>query len=150
MIWVKTDAGRAEMQSRALVKDRARRNLLLTIDGNKSEEMLLSGLAGISAADFEALRQLGLIKPVSGQGNGSARLPPLSSTTHLSHPEFTAVLADLISSHLGMRGFTLGRAVEKASTPEELQDVGERVLDMLRERKGDAVADAARVQLYGA
>ena len=33
VIWVKTDAGRAEMQNRALVKERARRNLLLLIDG---------------------------------------------------------------------------------------------------------------------
>ena len=33
MIWIKTDAGRHEMQARALVKERARRNLLLVIDG---------------------------------------------------------------------------------------------------------------------
>ena len=49
VIWVKTDAGRAEMQTRALVKERARRNLLLLIDGSKSEEMLLANLAGITA-----------------------------------------------------------------------------------------------------
>ena len=56
MIWAKTDAGRAEMQTRALVKERARRNLLLLIDGVKSEEMLLANLAGISRRDFQALR----------------------------------------------------------------------------------------------
>ena len=54
MIWVKTEAGRAEMQSRALVKDRARRNLLLLIDGTKTEEMLLANLTGISAEDFRS------------------------------------------------------------------------------------------------
>lgn len=169
MIWVKTDAGRAEMQSRALVKDRARRNLLLTIDGSKSEEMLLSGLAGISAADFQELRRLGLIEPAPRQGSsGSGRAgrsevslgtgvpppappaPPPAAAAQLSYPEFTAALTDLISSHLGLRGFTLSLAVEKASTPEELQDVAKRVLDLLRERKGDAVADAARIRLYGA
>ena len=53
MIWVKTDAGRVEMQARALVKDRARRNLLLLIDGVKSEEMLLAHLAGISAYTYQ-------------------------------------------------------------------------------------------------
>ena len=31
VIWVKTDAGCAEMQTRALIKERARRNLLLLI-----------------------------------------------------------------------------------------------------------------------
>ena len=163
MIWVKTDAGRAEMQSRALVKDRARRNLLLVIDGAKSEEMLLAGLAGVTAADFEELKKLGLIKPVPGHGGGSGRtgrsevslgtgMPPAPapSSTHLSYPEFTAALTDLISSHLGLRGFTLSLAVEKASTPEELQDVAKRVLELMRERKGDAVADAARIRLFGA
>ena len=66
MIWVKTDAGRAEMQTRALVKERARRNLLLLIDGTKSEEMLLGNLAGITAADFQELRKLDLIAPAAG------------------------------------------------------------------------------------
>ena len=54
------------MQSRALIKDRARRNLLLLIDGTKSEEMLLSNLAGITAADFQELRKLDLIAPAAG------------------------------------------------------------------------------------
>ena len=66
MIWVKTDAGRAEMQDRALVKERARRNLLLLIDGIKSEEMLLANLAGITAADFQELSKLDLIAPAAG------------------------------------------------------------------------------------
>ena len=54
------------MQNRALVKERARRNLLLLIDGVKSEEMLLANLAGISANDFQELRKLDLIAPASG------------------------------------------------------------------------------------
>ena len=57
MIWVKTDAGRAEMQSRALVKERARRNLLLLIDGVKTEEMLLANLAGITSIARKRIRQ---------------------------------------------------------------------------------------------
>jgi hypothetical protein len=35
VIWAKTEAGRNEMRSRALVKERAARNLLLVIDGIK-------------------------------------------------------------------------------------------------------------------
>ena len=65
MIWAKTDAGRAEMQARALVKERAQRNLLLLIDGQKSEEMLLANVAGITPDDFGALEAMGLIEPVS-------------------------------------------------------------------------------------
>ena len=59
MIWVKTDAGRAEMQSRSLVKDRALRNLLLVIDGKKSSERLLADLAGITAATSPRSRTSG-------------------------------------------------------------------------------------------
>ncbi len=169
MIWVKTDAGRAEMQSRALIKDRARRNLLLLIDGTKSEEMLLGNLAGITAADFQELRKLDLIAPAAGAvtvGNSARNntpdssrptVPlPLGSTagaaagpTSLDYSQFTAALTQLISANLGLRGFTLTLAVDKASTIEELREVAQRVIEQIRERKGEAVAAEARKTLYG-
>ena len=161
VIWVKTDAGRAEMQNRALVKERARRNLLLLIDGAKSEEMLLANLAGITAADFQELRKLDLIAPASGAvtvGNparaasGETTRPtvplPLDGKS-LDYSAFTAALTKLISTHLGLRGFTLTLAVDKASTIEELRDVAQRVIEQVRERKGDAAASEARKTLYG-
>jgi hypothetical protein len=167
VIWVKTDAGRAEMQSRALIKDRARRNLLLLIDGTKSEEMLLTNLAGISADDFQELRKLDLIAPAAGAvtvGNAprttnadSSRptipqpLPgtPVPTATPLDYSQFTAALTQLISGNLGLRGFTLTLAVDKASTIEELQEVAQRVIEQIRERKGEATAAEARKTLYG-
>ena len=167
MIWVKTDAGRAEMQTRALVKDRARRNLLLLIDGTKSEEMLLGNLAGITAADFQELRKLDLIAPAAGAvtvGNqprtntaDSSRptvpqaLSPAAAptTSPLDYSQFTSALTQLISANLGLRGFTLTLAVDKASTIEELRDVAQRVIEQVRERKGEAAASEARKTLYG-
>ena len=161
MIWVKTDAGRAEMRTRSLVKERARRNLLLLIDGTKTEEMLLANLAGISADDFQELRKLELIVPASGavtvgnpaRGNAfEATRPtmplPLDAKT-LDYSEFTAALTKLISVQLGLRGFTLTLAVDKASTIAELRDVAQRVIEQVRERKGDAAANEARKTLYG-
>lgn len=163
MIWVKTDTGRAEMQTRALVKDRARRNLLLLIDGNKSEEMLLANLAGISANDFQELRKLDLIAPAVGAvtvGSSASRsaeaarpamtAPLPVAETPLDYSSFTAALTKLISSNLGLRGFTLTLAVDKASTIEELQGVAQRVIDQIRDRKGEAAASEARKTLYGA
>ena len=161
VIWVKTDAGRAEMQNRALVKERARRNLLLLIDGQKSEEMLLANLAGITAADFQELRKLDLIAPAAGAvtvGNTARAIsseasrptvPPLDVTS-LDYSAFTAALTKLISAQLGLRGFTLTLAVDKASTIEELRDVAQRVIEQVRERKGEAAASEARKTLYGA
>jgi hypothetical protein len=149
------------MQNRALVKERARRNLLLLVDGVKSEEMLLANLAGITAADFQELRKLDLIAPASGAvtvgnparaaGADATRptLPLPLDGKSLDYSAFTAALTKLISNHLGLRGFTLTLAVDKASTIEELRDVAQRVLEQVRERKGDAVASEARKTLYG-
>ena len=179
MIWIKTDAGRHEIQARALVKERARRNLLLLIDGMKSEEMLLANLAGIDGEDFRALEALGLIAPVGGARGASApsgsasvgaptaagpssRPPPAAPVPHpvasapaqlgtpLDYSAFTAALTQLISTHLGLRGFVLTLAVEKAATIEDLQAVAQRALEQIRDRRGEAVAVAARQTLYGA
>ena len=169
MIWVKTDEGRAEMQSRALVKERARRNLLLLIDGTKSEEMLLSSLAGVTAADFQELRKLDLIAPAAGAvtvgGAGRPGSPdsarptvPQSLSAPASSPsagspidpaEFTTVLKRLIAAHLGLRGFTLTLAVDKAATGEQLREVAQRMLEQIRERRGETVAAEVRRTLYG-
>jgi len=144
------------MQARALVKERAQRNLLLVIDGVKTEEMLLANLAGISAADFAELHSLGLIAPVAGaagKGGGSSRAAaaaaPAAEPAELDYAQFTGALTQIISKELGLRGFTLTLAVEKASTIEELRAVAERTIEQLRERKGEAAAAAARRTLYG-
>ncbi len=163
MIWVKTDAGRAEMQNRALIKERARRNLLLLIDGAKSEEMLLANLAGITAADFQELRKLDLIAPAAGAvtigdpsraasieaASPQSTQPQALPDAPLDYSSFTAALTKLISANLGLRGFTLTLAVDKASTIEELRDVAQRVIEQVRERKGEAAALEARKTLYG-
>lgn len=168
MIWSKTEAGRAEVQARALVKERLQRNLLLLIDGVKTEEMLLANVVGLKHDDFEYLESLNLITQVSsssGSRSSSATastadrggaptqpmsLPPaLDEPVEMDYSQFTAKLTQLISSELGLRGFTLTLAVEKASTIEDLRAVAERVLEQIRERKGEPVADKARRSLYG-
>ena len=158
------------MQSRALVKERARRNLLLLIDGTKSEEMLLGSLSGVTAADFQELRKLDLIAPAAcavtvghvaraaspdsnrptvpqSLGPAAAAAAPTSSPP--DQGQFTTALTHLITANLGLRGFTLKLAVDRASTIEELSEVAQRVIEQIRERKGEAVAAQARQTLYG-
>jgi len=161
VIWVKTDAGRAEMQERRLVRERAQRNLLLLIDGQKSEAMLLANVAGIAADDFRMLQELGLIAPVAPKPAPTppaASAPPPAKPTPtapapsagpLDYGQFTATLTQLISKQLGLRGFPLTLAVEKAATIDELKSVAERTLAQIRERKGEAAYEAARRSLYG-
>jgi hypothetical protein len=156
VIWCKTEEGRAEIQARALVKERSQRNLLLLIDGIKTEEMLLANVAGVKPEDFELLESLNLIAPVAGSSSSrSAEKAPAFAETEpaegglLDYPKFTAALTQMISSELGLRGFTLTLAVEKASSIQELRDVADRVLDQIRDRKGLPAAEKARRTLFG-
>jgi hypothetical protein len=157
VIWAKTDAGRAEMQSKALIKERVQRNLLLLIDGQKSEEMLLANLSGVTHDDFATLHMLGLIEPVAGKAGARPAAPAQAAAPaaapaepkELDYSTFTAALTQLISKELGLRGFTLTLAVDKASTIQELMDVAERAITQIRDRKGDPAADAARKALFG-
>ena len=142
------------MQTRQLVNDRAQRNLLLLIDGKRSADVLLQSVKGISAADFDALQALGLITAAAAATQPAstplpASLESGSQRAPLSYSEFTAALTQLISSELGLRGFPLTLAVDKASTTEELTVVATKVIDQIRERKGLSAAASASLKLYG-
>jgi len=152
------------MQAKALIKERAQRNLLLVIDGQKSEEMLLANLAGITPGDFTALEAMGLIEPAAQRSSSRPGAPseeraaapaapataaPAVPPEPIDYAQFTKTLTQLISKELGLRGFTLSLAVEKAGTTEELIGVANRVLQQIGERKGAPAAEAARRSLYG-
>jgi hypothetical protein len=154
VIWTKTDAGRSEIQARRLVNDRAQRNLLLLIDGHKPDDGLLQNVKGVSAADFDSLQALGLIEPAT-LGIKPSSTPavasdvPAAPRAALGYAEFTAALTQLISSELGLRGFPLTLAVDKASTTEELTQVATKVISQIRDRKGLPAAAKASQILYG-
>ena len=159
MIWAKTDAGRAEMQARSLVKERAQRNLLLLIDGKKTTEKLLADLAGITAADFAALEALKLIAPVApppppppAPAAKSARSAEVDVNIDLNAFDYAtlrAAIGRLISKELGMRGFAMSMILEESMTVEDLKDVAQRTLRMIAERKGIAAAEQASKVLFG-
>lgn len=155
MIWTKTDAGRSEIQARKLVNDRAQRNLLLLIDGTKPDAQLLLSVKGVSQGDLESLQALGLIKPASATpqpaavGQVESAMAIAEPPTPLDYAQFTTALTQLISSELGLRGFPLTLAVDKASSIAELTRVAEKVIAQIRERKGESAAAKARRVLYG-
>jgi hypothetical protein len=154
VIWTKTDAGRSEIQARRLVNDRAQRNLLLLIDGNKPDDSLLQNVKGTSAADFDLLQALGLIEAATvgikpSTTSAAANDLPAPQRAPLGYAEFTAALTQLISRELGLRGFPLTLAVDKASTTEELSQVATKVIKQIRERKGLPAAAKASQILYG-
>lgn len=152
------------MQARSLVRDRGQRTLLLLIDGQKSEEMLLAHLNGTQLSDFKTLQELGLIAPAQpgvrvgalapaappAQNPAPAAPQAVPEAVPLDYAQFTEALTQIISKQLGLRGFVLTLAVEKAGTSEALQAVAQRTLEQIRDRKGEAAAAAARHALYGA
>lgn len=169
MIWIKTDTGRAEISARGRVPERVRRNLLLLIDGNRSQQALLSSVAGSTADDFDHLARLGLITrtPMDAMPASAHTRPPThasatigSTTTDMdvlldehrapSYAQLTARLTHLISSELGLRGFRLTLAVERASNVNQLMPVADRIVADIGERKGAAAAQKARQLIFSA
>jgi hypothetical protein len=162
LIWSKTDAGRAEMQQRALVKERAQRNLLLLIDGKNTQEKLLAGLAGISVQDFSALETLGLIMQIGPAPAAAPAATPAASaaapdpamdidiaTASIDFATLRGLLGKLISKELGMRGIAMSMVLEEAMTVEDLRDIARRTLKQIGDRKGIAAAAEARKFLFG-
>jgi len=149
LIWAKTEAGRAEIQARALVRERAQRNLLLVIDGKTSDETLLAKLAGISAADFESLASLGLIAPVAAPPPSPEAPAAASDVVDIDvsghdYAGLRGAIGKLISKELGMRGFALSMVLDESMTVDDLKDVAQRVVRQIGERKGPQAAAAAK------
>ena len=169
MIWIKTDVGRAEISTRALVPERVRRNLLLLIDGKRSQDVLLNSVAGSTTEDFDLLARMGLITrvradvaPASAFGRLATQASAVLGSTYTdmdllleerpapSYAQLTARLTHLISSELGLRGFRLTLAVEKAADVHQLMPVADRVVADIEHRKGAAAAQKARQLIFSA
>lgn len=80
---MKTEAGRTEMRTRSLVAERVRRNLLLLIDGIKTDEVLLASVSGATREDIERLQELGLVEPLApaSPAPGTPSTWPSATTT---------------------------------------------------------------------
>jgi hypothetical protein len=61
-----------------------------------------------------------------------------------SQDHISKTLTAVIASELGLRGFTLTLAVERASGMDALLEVAQKVLTQIEARKGPAAAEKAR------
>ncbi|WAC74350.1 hypothetical protein OU995_06430 [Roseateles sp. SL47] len=68
----KSEAGRAEIKTRALVQGRVARNLLLVIDPSKTGGQWVGVVQGATPADLELLLQHRLIAPAAGVARAPA------------------------------------------------------------------------------
>ena len=162
--FVKTSAGQAEIQAKALPLSRPVRNLLLVINDSQPASYWLESVKGITEADLDMLMIEGLIAPTeasmsaSGAGTRSAAAPapaaapaaaPRAATAEIDWPEVLktieetpyAKLYDALTSTgkslLGlMRGYRFVLEVEKCSGAAELQALGLKFVEQLREEQG--------------
>ena len=165
-MWSKTEAGRQEIKARSQVTGRAQRTLLLLIDGKRDVAELLASVSGTSPADLDALAALGLIVAVDQTDvmqpipqavpPASAPAAPAAGSavpdwqdTRSGYVDLSSALTETIARELGLRGFVLTMAVERASTLDELRAVAERTINAVAERKGLAQGRVVRRALFG-
>lgn len=138
----KTDAGRAEIKSRALPLSRSVRNLLLMLDGTRTAREWLSMVQGATEADADYLLAHGLIDvsrvaPIA--------LPSAPSLSPLSYAELYSYLTRHAKQYLGlMKGYRLVLEVESCTDHEALRELAARFVMDVETAQGEAVADQVR------
>ncbi len=146
--FARTEAGRAEIQRRALPLSRPGRNLLLTIDASRSAEAWLGLVQGATAADLRALIDAGLVAEAqAAAGVPGAAAPPRMSLAQALETKGYQALYDRITAEarprLGLiKGYKLVLEVERCNGPAEIRALAQRFVEQVRAADGDAAAVA--------
>ena len=164
----KTEAGRREITERALPLSRSARNLLFSIDLNRSAGEWLALVRGSGPVELQQLLAAGLIGRAAGP---AAPAPPAGIGTSVQPaaaepPRTTArmSLADALEGlnyqllydrltlearqQLGLfKGYRMILDIEKCSGPAELRALALQFVEQVRLGKGDADARALAQRL---
>ncbi|MDH0867751.1 hypothetical protein [Mitsuaria sp. GD03876] len=173
----KTEAGRAEIKSRALVQARVARNLLLVIDAGKTGGEWLGLVQGAVPADLELLLQHQLVKvtagaplsrpmagapasvPMASSSGPSSRMSGASAskpapsrlagapTSSLDYSQLYAALSTFAKQQGLLKGYKLALEVEQCADMAALQTLALDIVDRVRASKGDAAAHELRATL---
>jgi hypothetical protein len=130
-LYSKTDAGRAEIQTRAHKLSAALRSILLLVDGKRDATTLRKMTAELRAPD-DALAQLlalGLIRNVHALAEVAAVRPP--SVISQRFRTVSGLMSAAVHEHLGLLGFFMQLKIERCTDMTELEallpDVGKAV-----------------------
>ena len=138
----KTDAGRAEIKSRALPLSRSVRNLLLMLDGTRTAREWLAMVQGATEADADYLLAHGLID--ASRVAAVADLPT-ARVSPLSYAELYSYLTRHAKQYLGlMKGYRVVLEVERCTDHEALRELASRFVMDVQSAQGEAVADQVR------
>jgi hypothetical protein len=143
MIYVKTAAGRQALKERSESMPRKFHFPFLMCDGVRDSAEILTASAshGFTSVDLYEMVQAGFIAPAATtSATSAAPQAALSATT--SHSQSAALfieaehLATSITAKLGLRGFRLNMAVERAGNLADLK----ALLPQIQEAAGMAAA----------
>lgn len=163
LLYSKTEAGRAEIRARTLPLSRTARNLLLVLDASKPGSEWVRLVAGANEADFETLRQHGLIAAQNAGGQPLPVQPPAAapapaaaapapaapaSAGHsplLDRAALYTYLSGEATKLLGpFKGYAFALEVERADSLATLQGLALQLVERVQKAKGEAAAAAVR------
>jgi hypothetical protein len=145
--FVRTAAGQAEIQSRALNLPRPVRNLLLIINASQPGDHWVAQVKGCSEQDLMRLLAEGLIEPVSEPTPARAAGPvPEAAVDYqalqqqirqMDYGTLYEALNAFAKQALGLvRGYRFSLEVEKCAGPQELQALALRFIERVRAEQG--------------
>ena len=164
----KTEAGRREITERALPLSRSARNLLFSIDLNRSAGEWLALVRGSGPAELQKLLAAGLIGRAVGPADqalpANTAAPAQPATADAPRTTARMSLADALEGlnyqllydrltlearqQLGLfKGYRMILDIEKCNGPPELRALALQFVEQVRLSKGDAEARALAQRL---
>lgn len=149
--YVKTAAGRDEVQSKSRKLARSARSLLVIIDAARPADDWLNLIHGASPQELEHLLAEGLIErtTVVPAGAKRERVGDLQQALgSLSYEQLYTLLTSQAKERLGLiRGFKMILEVERCDGIEQLQQLAVRFVGLVREEQGEEPARQMRMAL---
>lgn len=144
-VYVKTAAGREEIDARTRKLAPGLRSVLLVVDGRRSGAELASMAQRLHApADsLQQLSALGLIEP----GGGAGVVAETTTEDTMSEPArryrmLSELLSDAVRQHLGLRGFLMQLKIERCSNAADVEQLVPEMQAAIAKARGDAVAQS--------
>jgi hypothetical protein len=153
-IYRKTAKGQREIETRALKLAPRFRNLLILVDGQRSDDELIRLTPRAGAAGLEALAQGGFIKTVVRTVDVELALDPVDPAAPVAAPapDDTAVLprgkprrgaaAEALTQLVGPAGEPLAKRIRNARTASELARLIDAAAQLVAATRGPGLAAA--------
>lgn len=126
----KTDAGRAEIQTRANKLPSTLRSILLLVDGRRDVASLRRLGAGLHGP-ADALEQLTALNLIGASETSEPEPSNPVSDVAMRYSMLSGLMSEAVRQHMGLRGFFMQLKIERCADVAELQvllsDVAEAV-----------------------